>query len=376
MKITRRELFAAAAAASTGRAYSADAPTAPVAVARCADYDAALRPALEALFTQLGGLATLVKGKTVAIKINMTGGPTQRMERVPSELAQYTHPAVVGQVVSLLDHAGARRIRILEGCFACSDPLPEFMLETGWDPAPLFSAGARVEMENTNIVGPWKRYALRQTPKGGHIFPAIAFNAAYAESDIIVSIAKMKEHATAGVTLAMKNMFGATPISIYGDHAGKDEPNEDPKGGRGVVMHYGSRPPSKNAPAEKDPSTPRMDKYRIPRIVADVTAALPIHLSIIDGIVTMAGGEGPWIRGVRPCSPGLLVAGLNPVCTDAVGTALMGFNPMADRGTAPFESCDSTLKLAEELGVGTRDLKRIEVRGVPVETAVFKFRRA
>jgi hypothetical protein len=32
------------------------------------------------------------------------------------------------------------------------------------------------------------------------------------------------------------------------------------------------------------------------------------------------------------------------------------------------------LKLAEELGVGTRDLKRIEVIGVPIEKALFPFR--
>jgi hypothetical protein len=31
----------------------------------------------------------------------------------------------------------------------------------------------------------------------------------------------------------------------------------------------------------------------------------------------------------------------------------MGFDPMADRGATPFERCDSTLHLAEGLGVGT-----------------------
>jgi hypothetical protein len=46
---------------------------------------------------------------------------------------------------------------------------------------------------------------------------------------------------------------------------------------------------------------------------------------------------------------------------------------MAGRGTAPFEGCDSTLKLAEELGVGTRDLKQIEVIGVPIQQARFSF---
>jgi hypothetical protein len=47
---------------------------------------------------------------------------------------------------------------------------------------------------------------------------------------------------------------------------------------------------------------------------------------------------------------------------------------MADRGTAPFEKCDSTLRLAEELGVGSRDLRRIEVVGTSIAQARFDFR--
>jgi uncharacterized protein (DUF362 family) len=68
-------------------------------------------------------------------------------------------------------------------------------------------------------------------------------------------------------------------------------------------------------------------------------------------------------------SPGVIVAGLNPVATDAVAMRVMNYDPMADRGKPPFETCDSTLRLAEELGVGTRDANRIEVVGVPVEKA-------
>ena len=34
-----------------------------------------------------------------------------------------------------------------------------------------------------------------------------------------------------------------------------------------------------------------------------------------------------------------------------------------------------TLKLAEEAGIGTRDLKRIEVVGVPIRNLQFPFRR-
>jgi hypothetical protein len=276
--------------------------------------------------------------------------------------------------MALMAQAGARRIRVLEGCFACGDPLPEFMLDAGWDPAPLFSAAPQVEMHNTNLAGPWKTYRRHNVPGGGYIFPGFDLNAAYSECDVVVSIAKLKEHATCGITLAMKNMFGATPVTIYGDFAGKDEPAADARGGRGF-MHRGNRQPPSSAPAEIDPASPRDPFYRMPRIVVDVSMACPIHLSIIDGVFTMAGGEGPWNGpGVRAVRPGVLVAGLNPVCTDAVGTALMGFDPMAPRGKAPFERCDNTLALAEARGLGTHDLKRIEVIGDSIESLKMDFR--
>jgi uncharacterized protein (DUF362 family) len=139
-------------------------------------------------------------------------------------------------------------------------------------------------------------------------------------------------------------------------------------------MHSGVRQPSKSAPSENDPKSPRDGGYRIPRIISDIVAARPIHLAIVDAIDTMTGGEGPWIRAVNPVHPGLLIAGLNPVNTDAVGAALMGFDPMAVRGTAPFETCDSTLLLAEQHGIGTRDLRRIEVIGPPISDVRLDYR--
>lgn len=375
--LSRRHFLSVAGAVSTVPLFGApNAPAAPVAIARCADYGAALSPTLKTMMDQLGGLSKLVGGKTVAIKINLTGSPTQRMGNTPAEEAQYTHPAVVGTMARLMGEAGARRVRIVEGCFSSSDPLEEFMIDAGWNPSPLLNSAQRVEMINTNLLGRAKQYARFKTLKGGHIFPGFDLHPAYQESDVIVSIAKMKEHATCGITLSMKNMFGATPLTIYGDHGGKDGPDENgTQGGRGTIMHAGARPPAKTAPQENDPKSPRADKYRMPRIVADIASAVPIHIAIIDGIYTMSGGEGPW-NGPRLKAkrPGLLVAGTNAVCTDAVGTALMGFDPMAERGTAPFERCDSFLRLAEDLGLGTRDLKRIEIAGVAIKDAAFRIR--
>ncbi|HET8546594.1 MAG TPA: DUF362 domain-containing protein, partial [Bryobacteraceae bacterium] len=250
--------------------------------------------------------------------------------------------------------------------------IEEFMMAAGWNPTDLLNTAARVEMENTNIRGPAKTYSRVKPPNGGYMYPAYDLNHSYGECDVFVSIAKMKEHATAGVTLSMKNLFGIAPISIYGDAAGINEPNELPRGGRGM-FHGGRRQPSRSSPGEH-PNSPRDPGARVPRVVADLVAARPVHLAIIDGVVTMNHGEGPWIAGSVLVRPGLLVAGLNPVCTDAVGTALMGFDPMADRGKAPFERCDSTLRLGEEHGVGTRDLRRIEVVGAPIQGNVFRFR--
>jgi uncharacterized protein (DUF362 family) len=352
----------------------AAAPASPVAVARCKTYNSAeLLPAMQKMFDQLGGLGRLVAGKTVAIKINLTGAPTYRLGYLPLEDTHYTHPQVIAAAVHLMGKAGARRIRLLESPWSTADPVEEYLLRANWEPRDILNAAANVEFENTNYLGKGKTYSRMTVPFGGYIFPAFDLNHSYEDCDVFVSIAKMKEHATAGVTLSMKNCFGMTPCTIYGTGAGADEPSLIPKGGR-TLVHSGNRQPSKSAPQEKNPSSPRQDGYRVPHTVVDLIAARPIHLAIVEGVKTMTGGEGPWIReDLQPAAPGVLVAGLNPVNTDAVCMALMGFDPMASRGTPPFERCDSTLQLAEEAGLGTRDLSRIEVIGTPIAQAVFDF---
>jgi len=373
---TRRQWLAAAAGAAIARPFAASAFTGPaprVAIAKCPTYGAELAPAMQRMFDQLGGLERLVKGKTVAIKVNMTGDTTIRLGHLPAEDTHYTHPRAIGATVYLMGRAGARRVRVLECCWSSSEPFEEFMLQANWEPRDILSAAPRVEFENTNGLGGAKAYARFATPKGGHIFRAFDMNHSFRDCDVFVSLAKMKDHATAGVTLSMKNCFGNLPVTIYGDGAGIDEPSAEPHGGRGI-MHDGSRQPSKSAPSENDPKTSREDTYRIPRIVADVVAARPIDLAIVEAVHSMAGGEGPWVRPSRPIRPGVIVAGTNCVATDAVSMAVMGYDPMAMRGTPPFEKCDSTLALAEELGVGPRDLRRIEVVGTPVREAMFKYR--
>jgi uncharacterized protein (DUF362 family) len=107
-------------------------------------------------------------------------------------------------------------------------------------------------------------------------------------------------------------------------------------------------------------------------VVVDICAARPIDLAILDGIDSMGGTEGPWAGG-EGCHPGVLLAGTNCVNTDAVATAVMGYDPMAPAGSSPFTGCDNFLELAERVGLGSRDLGRIEVAGTPIREARFDF---
>ena len=375
---TRRDWLATVSGVALGgavatRAAASTAPGGIVSVAKCKTYGSELLPTIERMMDQIGGVGRLVKGKTVAIKINMTGSPTYRLGYKPLGDTHYTNPQVIGAVVHLLGKAGAKNIRLLESPWNTADPLEECMLQANWEPRDLLRAAPRVEFENTNYIGPHaKKYSRFPVPKGGNMFHEYVLNHSYEDCDVFVSLAKMKDHATAGVTLSMKNCFGCTPCTIYGEGSPVDEPSDVPKGGRGP-FHAGNRQPTKIAPAENDPKSPRDAGYRVPRVVSDVISARPIHLAIVEGVESMAAGEGPWNRGVHPVSPGVIVMGTNPVATDAVSMAVMGYDPMAMRGTPPFETCDSTLALAEHLGAGTRDMNKIEVVGTPITEAVFSF---
>ena len=69
----------------------------------------------------------------------------------------------------------------------------------------------------------------------------------------------------------------------------------------------------------------------------------------------------------------MILAGRNGVCTDAIATVVMGFDPMVKPGQSPFQG-DNHLQLLAEGGIGTNDLKQIEVAGVPVRAAVHSFK--
>ena len=133
----------------------------------------------------------------------------------------------------------------------------------------------------------------------------------------IVSVPKLKPHSGASVTLSLKNMMGAMT----------------PKGS----MHG-----------------------HLSQNIVDLASVIKPSIALIDGIIA---GEGHETSG-NPVEMNLVIAGTDPVAVDAVGAAVMGISPDSVKH----------LRLAEESGLGTCDLKRIQIVGEPIEKVQKKFK--
>jgi uncharacterized protein (DUF362 family) len=387
--LTRREWLAAsgiavsslAARLSEGKPQVApSAPVAPVAIAKVNSYSEDLVTQFQKMFDQIGGLGTQIQGKTVAIKLNLTGA--NKFEGYTAGDTHWVHPNVVGAVVAVLGKLGAKRIRLLEsaGGRRADAKLEDKMLAGGWDVEAIRNAAPLVEFEDTNGLGSGKQYSVFPVKTKPFIFAAFHLNHSYADCDFFVSLGKMKGHEEMGITMAIKNMFGITPTGLYG--------------GRERIFHYGQVQSPSGVPAELDPNSNRYEGWRLPRILIDIVGARPVDLAINDGITTTVGGEGPWVPGAKPIHPGILVVGRNCVNTDAVTAATMGYNPRAGRNEAPyrvyknprshppeqlvppgekFQYADNMMLLGESVGIGSADLSRIDVRGVPIQEAMYDF---
>ena len=371
LKCAPNNLFAAENLVATNQpSFAARRSEAKVALVSCHSYGPEVRPALEQCFDLLGGIGSLVKGKTVAVKLNLTNGDFMQFLGRPVGETFMTHYATALALGSVLFAAGARRVRFVESTPSRAG-LATTLALGDWD-VPALTALGKVEFENTRNLGSGKSYSHLRVPNGGYMFSAFDLNQAYEQTDVMVSLAKLKLHLTAGVTLSMKNMFGITPNSLYGGQAG----NEDATAGR-QPLHSPRGFDKVHPPGLKEGITSADPTWRVPRVTVDVCAARPVHLAIIDGIMAMTGGEGPWCLEtgkVKPTTPGVLIAGLNPVSTDAVATAVMGYpDPRAARGVKPFQDCDNQLLLAEQAGLGIADLARIDVRGLPLEKARYPY---
>jgi len=167
-------------------------------------------------------------------------------------------------------------------------------------------------------------YAEFGVPGGGLMFSRYTLSRELADVDFVVSVAKMKSHLCAGVTLSMKNLFGIPPWGVYGC-----------------------------------PRRYLHSLIRLPRVLADLGMVFRPDLCIVDGLVGQNGKE--W--GGPPVDTEVLIAGNNTVATDAVAARYMGADPLADYGQSPYYWDRNPLKLAHEAGLGSARAEDIQVKG-------------
>lgn len=377
-KPTRRAFLGATAAAALAPALllatESTPPRTPTAAQICYRYHyPEVREKLSYMFDLLGDVGPLVKGKYVTVKTNLVNSPIHTWGGLKYELTTVTHPSVAMAMGSLLVERGAR------GVTFC-DQLPFVELHEG-----IFERyGYKIdefnqEMDgkarfvNTRNRGNHKDYALAKVPSGGFIANAWEVHRDYVDTDVFMSLAKLKSHVAGGVTLGMKNLYGVPPSSLYGDDAG-DEPNEDAIGYRGQTMHTCTHKPLTSVETFVGETIEGDHGYNVPHLILDLNAAFPIELVVIDGVSTISTAEGAWTGSqVEVCRPNLLIAGRNPVCTDAMGAAIMGFDPNAPDYTQPFANGVNCLRKARELGWGENRVENLELAGLTLDEARYHF---
>jgi len=135
----------------------------------------------------------------------------------------------------------------------------------------------------------------------------------------IISVPKLKLHRMTDVTLSLKNMMGVVA----------------PKGS----MHT-----------------------HLNKSIIDLVSIVKPSITVVDGIIASEGHE----TSRNPVKMNLVIAGTDAVAVDAVGAAVMGVQPESVKH----------LRLAEEKGLGTCDLRQIKIVGEPIERVRKKFRRS
>lgn len=282
-----------------------------------------------------GGVPRKVReARKIVVKPNYVGiyvrSADERPRRYRDRPIGCVDDMVVGAALSLLREA---------------NPSAEILLAEGLDAKPSqTSAQLFSEMRCDDFPD---RYGIKlmdanlgefvqvPVPGGGLLYRSIYLRKELADADAVVSLAKLKVHASAGITMSVKNMFGIVPRSQYGGtHRG--------------YMHT--------------------NHFRLMRIFVDVATAVRPDLAIIDGII----GSNLSLDG-DPVETELMLAGHDPVATDAIGTCLIGFDPLSDFPTKPWLRAENHLRLASQAGLGVLDPAEIEVRGLNVEDNRWQF---
>jgi uncharacterized protein (DUF362 family) len=244
-------------------------PISRVAIRRVPSYQSDLR---SVLYETLREFDLSVRGKVVLLKPNLITLDPQGITN--------TNPAVIAATRESFLRLGASEVFIGDGSGIDRDSqaiLESMSLREFTGPLAKIFVDLNVD-DVERVVLQTRASRLKEL-----YFPKILLRA-----DFVVSMPKLKTHHWAGVTLSLKNMFGAVPGACYGW----------PKN----VLHWAG----------------------IDRAILDINAAVRPDFAIVDGIVGMEG-NGPIQGALKPC--GVLVLGDDPVAVDSTCTRVMGLLP-------------------------------------------------
>jgi uncharacterized protein (DUF362 family) len=224
-------------------------------------------------FKALGVKELEIRGKRILLKPNL-------VEPHPGAGHINTHPLVIRGAAEAFLRAGASKVLVAEGPGHTRDSL--LMLEESGLGEVLRED--RIPFVDLNYISGYT------VENAGHRtrLRTLTLPVALREVDWVVSVAKMKTHHWAGVTLSMKNLFGVMPGIYYGW----------PKN----LFHWEG----------------------IDKSILDINETLKPHFAIVDGVVGMEG-DGP-IMGT-PKRAGVIVMGRNLPAVDATCARIMGIDP-------------------------------------------------
>jgi len=266
----------------------------PVFLAAAASYDGDLA---DVILRGLHELDVNVAGKRVLLKPNL-------VEYEPGA-AINTHPAVIVGAAVALRRAGAAEVIVGEGPGHQRDT--EYLVTATGLSDHLRDERIRFVDLNTDDVE-WCQLTSQFSGMGRMALPRSVLTA-----DLVVSMPKLKTHHWAGMTCAMKNLFGVVPGAVYGW----------PKN----VLH----------------------QHGIFESIVDLVATVKPGLTIVDGIIGMEG-DGP-IMGT-PRGYGVIAMSRDLVAADATCARMLGF----DATRLPY------LETASRF-LGNADERRIDQRG-------------
>jgi len=279
-----------------------------VRAARC-DHRATYEEIYETLCRVVDPLARsrqkLETARKVVIKTNMAF-PPDRIARYEGRRRELVDDAVMRATLAYLREHTSAQLLATDTTF--SDDSVNYL--------PLLE---EFGVDYVNSDTPVETY---QVPGGGVMFRQYQLSACFADADAVVSVAKLKNHLFAGVTLCMKNLFGLCPRPPLGRP-------------RHYFHHF----------------------IRLSYVFPDLALLTQPCLNIVDGLVGQTGRE--W--GGRGRIADTLIAGDHTIATDAVGAWLMGHNPAGDWPDPPYRRERNCIRVAAEHGFGTVNLDEIDL---------------